>query len=276
MPSLFSAISSYSFTDLLAKVCLHKSDRSEEKIPNLAINILAGGWILGIGLIYGFWQFVLMNPEAEFWQSDRIAWLVFGIAGSIGWIWGLLTSWIVSRDLPWLSVAISLLVAGLLALLSGFFGFLMTTAWSVSGITVMLLVAIVVVSAWAILVNPYLSLKRQCDYRSERTGQLPKELTEQEMESVLTPREILARSLGKLEFRGWREAELTLPITREQIYLVQRIDSSASVCAHCKSYAVDVSEQTIEREIESTKKNRKSDRQPRKDYLYPLSEANSL
>ncbi|MEI6332873.1 MAG: hypothetical protein WCP16_26810, partial [Pseudanabaena sp. ELA645] len=115
--------------------------------------------------------------------------------------------------------------------------------------------------AWAILINPYLSFKRQRDYRSDRTGQTPRELTEQEIESVLTPSEILARSLGKLEFRGWRESELTLPITREQVYLVQRIDSSASVCAHCKSYAVDVSEQTVERAIESTKKNRKSDRQ---------------
>ncbi|MFN5728840.1 MAG: hypothetical protein ACK48D_19395, partial [Pseudanabaena sp.] len=141
----------------------------------------------------------------------------------------------------------------------------MTTAWSGNGITVMLLVAIVVASAWAILVNPYLSFKRQRDYRSDRTGQPPKELTEQEIENVLTPRVISARSLGKLEFRGWREAELTLPITREQVYLVQRIDSSASVCAHCKSYAVDVSEQTVERVIESTKKNKnskKSDRQP--------------
>ncbi|WP_103667588.1 YgcG family protein [Pseudanabaena sp. BC1403] len=258
-------LASYSFTDLLAKVCLHKSARTDEKIPSLAINILAGGWILGIGLIYGFWQFILMHPEAEFWQSDRTTWLVFGMAGSIGWIWGLLISWIVSRDLPWLSVAISLLAAGLLALLSGFFGFLMTTAWSGNGITVMLIVAIVVASAWAILVNPYLSFKRQCDYRSDRTGQPPKELTEQEIENVLTPREISARSLGKLEFRGWREAELTLPITREQVYLVQRIDSSASVCAHCKSYAVDVSEQTVERAIESPKNNKnskKSDRQP--------------
>jgi uncharacterized protein len=73
-----------------------------------------------------------------------------------------------------------------------------------------------------------------------------------------------ARSLGKLEFRGWREAEIALPITREQVYLVQRIDSSASVCAHCKSYAVDVSEQTVERAIESPKNNKnskKSDRQ---------------
>jgi uncharacterized membrane protein YgcG len=214
--------------------------------------------------MYGFWQFILMHPEMEFWQSDLITWLVFGMAGSIGWIWGLLTSWIVSRDLPWLSVAISLLVAGLLALLSGFLGFLMTTAWSGSGITVMLLVAIVVAFAWAILINPYLSFKRQRDYRSDRTGKTPQELTDQEIEAVLTPKEISARSLGKLEFRGWREAELTLPITREQVYLVQRIDSSASVCAHCKSYAVDVSEQTVERAIESPKNNKnskKSDRQ---------------
>ncbi len=257
-------LSSYSFPALLAKVYPLKSDRGKEKIPNLAINTLAGGWILGIGLMYGYWQFVLMHPEAELWQSDRMTWFVFAMAGSVGWLWGLLVSRIVSRDLPWLSVALSLLVAGLLAFLSGFFGFLMTTAWSGNGIIVMLLVGIVSAFAWAILINPYLSLKRQRDYRSNRTSKTPQELTGQELESVLTPSEISARSLGKLEFRGWREAELTLPITREQVYLVQRIDSSASVCTHCKSYAVDVSEQTVERGIESTKKNKnskKSDRQ---------------
>lgn len=256
-------LSSYSFPALLAKVYPLKSDRSDEKIPSLAIDILAGGWILGIGLMYGFWQFVLMHPEAEFWQSDRMIWFVFGMAGCVWWLWGLLVSRIISRDLPWLSVALSLLVAGLLALLSGFFGFLMTTAWNGNGIIVMLLVGTIAALAWAFLINPYLSFKRQRDYRSDRTGQPPKELTEQEIEKVLTPKEISARSLGKLEFRGWREAELTLPITREQVYLVQRIDSSASICAHCKSYAVDVSEQTVEREIESTKKNKKSKKSDR-------------
>ena len=142
----------------------------------------------------------------------------------------------------------------------------MTTAWSGNGITVMLLVAIVVAFAWAILINPYLSFKRQRDYRSDRTGKTPQELTDQELETVLTPKEILARSLGKLEFRGWREAELTLPISRQQVYLVQRIDSSASICAHCQSYAVDVSEQTVERAIDTTKKKKKSD-QPQKEKI---------
>ncbi|MEE3719375.1 hypothetical protein V2H45_21775 [Tumidithrix elongata RA019] len=49
-----------------------------------------------------------------------------------------------------------------------------------------------------------------------------------------------------MEFRGWRE-----------------IDSSTSVCAHCKSYAVEVSELTVERAIETTKKGEKSDRKPK-------------
>lgn len=256
-------LSSYSFPALIAKVYPVKSDRPDEKIPSLAINILAGGWILGIGLMYGFWQFVLMHPEAEFWQSDRLIWFVFGMAGSVGWLWGLLVSRIISRDLPWLSVGLSLLVAGLLAFLSGSFGFIMTTAWSENGIIVMFLVATIAAFAWATLINPYLSLKRQWDYRSDRTGKIPQELTEQELETVLTPKEISARSLGKLEFRGWRESELALPITREQVYLVQRIDSSASVCAHCKSYAVDVSEQTVERAIESPKNNKKSKKSDR-------------
>ena len=241
-------LSSYSFPALIAKVYPVKSDRPDEKIPSLAINILAGGWILGIGLMYGFWQFVLMHPEAEFWQSDRLIWFVFGMAGIVGGLWGQLVSRIISRDLPWLSVGLSLLVAGLLAFLSGSFGFIMTTAWSENGIIVMFLVATIAAFAWATLINPYLSLKRQWDYRSDRTGKIPQELTEQELETVLTPKEI---------------SELALPITREQVYLVQRIDSSASVCAHCKSYAVDVSEQTVERAIESPKNNKKSKKSDR-------------
>ncbi|MBD2188104.1 hypothetical protein [Pseudanabaena mucicola] len=250
-------LANYSFPALLAKVSSFKNDRSEAQISNLMINLVASGWIFGIGLMYGFWQFVLSHPEAEFWQGDQITVTVFVAAGTAGWVWGLIVSKIISRDLPWISVGLSFLTAALLALLSGAFGCLMTAAWSGNGLTGMILVAIVAALDWAILIHPYFRCQRQRDYRSDRTGQAPQELTEQELEAVLTPNEILARSLGKLEFRGWREAELTLPITREQVYLVQRIDGSASVCAHCKSYAVDVSEQTVERMIEPSKKNRK-------------------
>lgn len=255
-------LANYSFPALLAKVASFKSDRSEAQIPNLMINLVASGWILGIGLMYGFWQFVLSHPEAEFWQDNQIVVTGFVAAGTVGWLWGLMVSKIISRDLPWISVALSCLTAALLALLSGAFGCLMTTAWSSHGLTGMVLVAIVAALDWAILIHPYLSCQRQRDYRSERTGQPPQELTDQELESVLTSSEILARSMGKLEFRGWREAALTSPITREQVYLVQRIDSSASVCAHCKSYAVDVSEQTVERIIEPSPK---SDRKRKKN-----------
>jgi uncharacterized membrane protein YgcG len=56
-------------------------------------------------------------------------------------------------------------------------------------------------------------------------------------------------------------ASLNVPFIH---FLLQFFPNSNSVCAHCKSYAVDVSEQTVERAIESPKNNKnskKSDRQ---------------
>lgn len=249
-------LAAYSWPALLAKVSNFKGDRGEAKIPDLMVNVVAGGWLLGLGLMYGFWQFVLMHPEAEFWQSDRIAWTVFGAAGSVGLLWGLLVAGrFVTRDWPGLAFPLSLLAAALLAGLGGIFGGAMTTAWSGKGLLGMILAAMFAGLAWAILMHPHLlQFQRKRDYRSDRTGHPPQELTAQELESVLTPRELSARSHGKLEFRGWREAELALPLTREQVYLVQRIDASASVCAHCKSYAVDVSEQTVEKTVEITQR----------------------
>jgi uncharacterized protein len=252
-------LASFDFPTLLAKVHPLKSDRGEQKSPDLLINILTGGWIFGVGLMYGFWQFVLMYPEAEFWQSDRITLAVFGASGCIWWLWGLLVaSRFIAGNLFWtFSLPLSLLTAAVLAFLGSLFGSLMMTAWSGTGVMGMLLVAILAALAWLILINPFLSFKRKRDYRSDLTGQKLQELTTQEIESVLTPRELSAQTWSKLEFRGWREQDLALPIgfplTREQVYLLQRIDSSASVCAHCKSYAVDETEQTVEREIETPK-----------------------
>jgi uncharacterized protein len=252
-----------SWPALLAKVANFKGDRGEAKIPTLVFNVVAGGWILGLGLMYGFWQFVLMHPEAEFWQSDRMAWIVFGVAGSVGLLWGLLVAGrFVTCDWPWFSFPLSLLAAALSAGFNGLLGCAMTTAWSGKGLLGMILVGMFAGFAWAILINLHLlQFKRKRDYRSDRTGYPLQELTAQELESVLTPGEISARSHGKLEFRGWRETELASPLTREQVYLVQRIDANASVCAHCKSYAVDVSEQTVEKTVEITQK---SDRKRKK------------
>jgi uncharacterized protein len=245
----------YPFSSLLAKVVTRNSDPEVVKVANSMIPILAGGWIGGIGLIYGFWQFVLRHPEAEFWQSDRISWIVLGVASSAWWLWGLLVaSRFVTRDWPWLSFPLSLSIVVLLAGLGGLFGHTLTTAWCGSVLMIAILSGMIGGFAWAMLINPYLYWQRQRDYRSDRTGEPPQELTPEELESVLTAPEMLARSMGKLEFRGWREADLTLPLTRDRVYLVQRLDRSANICAHCQSYAVEVSEQTVERTIETTQK----------------------
>jgi uncharacterized protein len=259
-------LTTYSFVAVLDRVTNgRRSNRDPEaaKIPELMINVLLGGLIFGLGLIYGFWQFVLMHPDAEFWQGDAIAWIVFGVAGSAGWLWGVLVaSRFIPLDLLWRLLPLWLLAAAFLAGLGGLFGRGMTMAWSAIGILGMVsVIAILAGGAWTFLIHPHLEhFNRKRNYLSDRTSQPLQELTPQELESLLTPKEILAKSLGKLEFRGWREVELTPPLVRAQVYLVQRIDNSASICAHCKSYAVDTSTQTVERTIETTKKTKKSDR----------------
>lgn len=248
-------LSSYPLATILAHVSAFKGDRGEAKIPNLIINILIGSWLVGLGLMYGLWQFILLHPGAGFWQSDRIVGMGFAMAGAISWLWALLVaSRFITRELLLFSYPLSLLIVALQAGLACLMGYSMTTAWSSASLIGMILILFSML-LWETLIGQRLGdFIRKRKYCSDRTGMPPQELSIQELETVLTPKEITARSLGKLEFRGWREAELILPLTRDQVYLLQRIDSSASVCAHCKSYAVDVSDQTIERTIEINKK----------------------
>ncbi|HEY9619596.1 MAG TPA: TPM domain-containing protein [Crinalium sp.] len=252
-------LAAYSFPKLLARLFTPNERDWQQEIPDHQLSyVWVGGWLLGIGLIQGFWLFVLMHPQAEVWQRDATAWGICAFASSVWLLWGTaVASRFVKRERFWQSLLRHLLIVAVAALMGGYLWMYHIPTWSLL-IVLMVCFFIVGWGAWRIAVGDDLQFRRQREYCSDRTGTPVQELNTEELDKVLKPDEKLARSMEKLEFRGWREAEVTLPLTREQIYLVQRSIPPVWSCKHCQSFAVKQSERTVEKTIEITKKiNRK-------------------
>lgn len=252
-------LAAYPFPKLLAKLFAPHDRDWQQEIPTKPLSsVWVGGMLVGIGLVQEFWQFVLIHPEATMWQSDAAAWGVNAFASSV---WLLLGAGVTSRfvkqeRLRQILVLELLMIAGV-ALIGGYIWVYQVPYWWTL-IVVMVGLFLTGGLVWWIIVGDDLQFKRPRDYRSDRSGNLIQELDAQELEIVLSSDETLARSLGKLEFRGWREESLSLPLTREQVYLVRRSIPPVWACKHCQSFAIEVSERTVERTIESTKRiNRK-------------------
>lgn len=252
-------LAAYPLPNLLAKLFTPHDRPWQQEIPETPLSyVWVGGMLAGIGIIQGFWQFVLMHPEAEMWQSDTAAWGICASASSAGLLWGAaVTSRFVNRRRFWQILWLDLLVIALVALLGGYLWVYYVPNWW----PVLLMMAVFLVVGWVvwrIIVAEDLQFKQQRDYRSDRTGNPIQELAAPDLERVLRPDEILAQAMGKLEFRGWRDGELPVPLTRNQVYLVRRSTPPVWSCQHCQSFAVELSERTVERTIETTKKiNRK-------------------
>jgi uncharacterized protein len=245
----------YPFPKLLAKLFTPNDRDWHQEIPEQPLSyVWAGGLLLGIGLIQGFWQFVLMHSEAELWQSDVVAWGVYAFASSAWLLWGsAVTSRFVKPVRFWRNLFLQLVLIAMAALIGGYVWAYQVPGWG-KLLTVMFVFFIVGWLAWRIIVGDDLTFKRRRDYCSDQSGKPVQELTAQELDWVLRTDEKLAQSIGKLEFRGWREAEISLSLTRELVYLVRRSDYAARTCRRCESFAVETSERTIDRTIESTDK----------------------
>lgn len=252
-------LAAYPFPQLLAKLFTPNERDWEQEIPEQPLSyVWVGGALLGMGLIQGFWQFVLMHPEAEFWQRDAVAWGICALGSSAGLIWGALVgSRFVIQERRWSSLRWNLIVIVLMGSLGGYIWVYRIPQWVL--LVVLTLVGVMVGwVAWRISVDDDLKFKRQRDYRCDRTGAPVQELTPPELEQMLRPDEMLAQSMGKVEFRGWRAADLALPLDRTHVYLVRRSDYTARSCDHCQSLAVETSTRTVERTIQTTKRiNRK-------------------
>lgn len=247
-------LAAYPWPAFLARLLTPNERPWTQEIPERPLSyVWVGGILAGIGVIQGFWQFVLLHPDAEMWQSDGAAWGIDGLASSAWFLWGAaVASRFVQSSRFWQKLGLNLLVVALLAVLGGYLWvYHLPSGWTVPWMMGVFLVVGWVV--WRSIVGEDLQFKRQRDYRSDRSGQPIQELDAQELERVLSPDEILARSLGKLEFRGWRDGNLALPLTRDQVYLVRRSAPLARSCQHCQSFAVETSEGTVERTITTTK-----------------------
>lgn len=248
-------LAAYPFPKLLSKLFTPNERDWHQEIPVESLSyVWAGGLLIGIGLIQGFWQFVLMHPEAELWQSDAAAWGVYAFSSSAWLLWGAaVTSRFVKPVRFWRNLFLQLVLIAIAALIGGYVWAYQVPGWG-KLLTVMFVFFIVGWVAWRIIVGDDLAFKQRRDYCSDQSAKPVQELTAQELDWVLRTDEKLAQSLGKLEFRGWREAESSLPLTREQVYLVRRSNYAARTCRRCESFAMETSERTIDRTIESTEK----------------------
>lgn len=247
------SLSAYTFPKLLAHLFTPGDRDWASEIPTTALALVwLGGLVLGIGLIRGFWQFVLMHPDATIWQGDAVAWSLCAL-GSSGWlVWGsLVSSRFIQGQRFWQLLGWHLVLIGLVAALGGYIWVYRMPVWGTL-VIVTLATASVGWLAWRILVGDDLRFKRQRSYCSDRTGDPVQELTAQELETVLTSAENQARSMGKLEFRGWREAHLAAPLSRAEVYLVRWSAPVAWVCRRCQSFAVEASTRSVEKKMEKT------------------------
>jgi uncharacterized protein len=249
-------LSQYTLPQLLTRLFTPNERAWVQEIPTRSLGyVWCGGWLSGIGLMQGFWLFLLMHPEAALWQRDAVAWGV-GALGSGGWLLGgvLVSHRFVQRGRLWRRVPLEVLVMALVTLLGSY----LWVYRRLDGGAILALMAILGLGgwgAWWLIVGNDFQFKRPRDYCCDRTGTPIQELTAEELEPLLSPDEKLAQSMGTLEFRGWRTVDLASPLARESVYLVRRNSYEARrPCGQCQSFAVERSERTVEKTIETTKK----------------------
>lgn len=254
-----AALSSYALPQLLARLFTPSEHDWQQEIPTKFLSyVWVGGMILGLGVIQGFWQFVLMHPGATFWQRDAVAWGVYACGSALCLLPGILvTHRFLANSHLVRDLAIELLILGCTAVLGSY----IWLYYIASGLEQVLIMGCWLAMAWLIwwvVVGNDLRFRRQRVYCCDRTGQPIQELSAQELTAVLSQDECLAQSMQKLEFRGWRAAELELPLTKAQVYLLRRSEYKAHACRQCHSFAVETSARTVEKTVESHQKiNRK-------------------
>lgn len=246
------------FPQVLAQLFTPNEHNWQQEIPYLPLFYLClGGLLSGIGVILGFWQFILMHPEAQVWQTDAAAWAVCAVASSGWFLWGMaMTSQFMQAGRFGPILGLGLLTGAGMAAIGGYLWVYQIPTWGgLMGVMVFFCISGGVTGG--LILGDQLHFRRPRVYRSDRTGKPVQELTTEELEGLLTPEEKLARSMGKLALRGWREADLPLPLSREQVYLVQGSISGARRCLNCHSFAIESSQRTVTRTITTMQKQGK-------------------
>lgn len=241
-------LTDYSLTNLLAD--LFNSDAWKGQRPwNILLCLWGGGTLLGMGMAISFWRTTLVNPDWDSWPVILLSGLIYALACSLG---VLLANGILFTQglydlrqrfvVPWLITGV---VAG--------FGGLILAARVPSQQEVLSIIpvfSLMSICSWSFTVGN-LKVQRPWRYVSDRSGQPVTELSEADLETVLTSAEKLAIAMHHLDVRGWRDPEISPPLTREQVYLVQRIAPQAYACANCQAYTVEKTTHQVEKTIQS-------------------------
>jgi uncharacterized protein len=247
-----TSLADYSLTNLLAQ--LFNPDAWKGQIPWKSLLCLwVGGILLGLGMAITFWRTILTSPYRDTWPLIILSWLIYTLASSLGVL--LANGLLLTQGLYDLRgrFLVPLLITGLIA---GFGGLILASRIPSREELLMFIPLFSLVSAWiwSAVASTDLKVQRRWHYVSDRSGKPPTELDETDLETVLTTAEKLAISMQHLDVRGWRDPDLSPSLTREQVYLVQRVAPQAYACSNCQGYTVEKSTRQIEKTLQSTQK----------------------
>lgn len=236
----------YTLPELLAR--LFNPDARLGQTPRLGlVCLLLGGIGLGIALALGWQTWLLPNPDWGSWYLTTLSFLVYLVASSVSVLLPIFVQRPAGDEyfigLVWI---ICFGFTGCLVLANGTF----TWPWIVGIIFVLNLVGIV---CWLTFCDDFRFIRRW-QYISQTSGQIPQELTADELKSILTPAERQGMTMGNLSFRSWREPGLISPLSREQVYLVQATSGAMPACEQCQAYTVEKTIQTVQKTIQKHKK----------------------
>lgn len=248
-----TSLSTYSLTQLLEKLFAPEAWRGQTPTWPL-IWFWLGGTLLGCGIGLAVQGALLVNSP-----SDPLAQPLRGGSWAMGWgintIAGSLSVWMATGLLlligftyRWWNprTTIQLLLIPLLIAAGGSWYLLQYIPTWQSFVLLLLLLNGIGMALWMFSAAEEVRMRRRLRY-GNAAGQPPIELTPDQLNALLTPPEIQAVAMQHLEFRGWRDPAVNPPLTREQVYLVQRQAPSTTTCPECQGVTVERSTRRVEK-----------------------------
>ncbi len=244
-----SSLANASFPNLLAELFNQDANREQSPPKWMQGCLCGGGTLLGLAIALASQTILIPNPG---WASGYMI-VLGGVLNSFAGLCAILLPALLllinKRDelIPILLIPLCFAIFGSAYIV----GQVPAWPWIIGTIIV---VNLLNSGFWWLISDSVLVFKRQWIYRSDRSNNPIQELNPDELTSLLSPSERLAQSMGNLAFRGWRDAGLPVPLTKDQVYLVQARDAMAIACSQCQSLTIDQSTQTIEKTVQSRKK----------------------
>lgn len=240
-----------SFADLLAHLFNPEAPKPQS-LPDKAWGyVWGGGTMLGVAIALSFHSIFL--PTA-IWGTTALILLrglIDILAGMLGLCLLMTLLWDKLRDSGWSL----LMLPGAIALFGAIIAEAIPLTWFWLTL-VILLSNLFVIGFFLLITDDILRIQRPWQYLGDRQQPI-QALTPTEIESILSPAEKMAQSMGNLTWQGWRDASLQPPLTKEQVYLVQGKKWQAVLCPQCQSFTINQKIETFEKKIDIINKRKK-------------------